>query len=595
MNGDKAADLIVSYVRAPAEIYTNDGKGSFSSPPIKIAGSGNATSLHLTDIDGDKDLDLIVGTAGKALVYKNDGKARFSTSPLTLRCSNVEVRAIASADFDGDGDTDLAFGSRERRRPPSPLHLYLNDGKGNFRHASQKTLAEAPEYPHAIRVRDINGDGQPDLIMTGPDVQILLNDSFGKFVKASASLGLDKLQGFAGVGDVNGDGTPDLVVFGKNGGRIFLNPGGGKRFVELTGTYLKSSLVGTAPIVFADFEGDKDLDMLVPGNPTTLFLNSGRGVFTASPLKFAASRFEPLVGDINKDGFQDVVLIVARPPYQGADVYISKSATSYSIKTVSFAITNSLAMADLNADGNLDIVVGTGNGGWMVTDIPPNRIYWGDGRGGFVLTRVGRWHRATESIAIADIDADGDPDILFGQELPEFSAPLPNNDLYLNDGKGGFQLAPALLPKDTFATRSLAIADLDGDGDMDIVLGNEWTPVVQWNTTIDFRTPLLARLGQPFSLVVHGQPGHFALPMLSLDTVSVAVPPFGTLRLATAGLHMFPPQPIPKSRRVELVFTIPRNTTFLGVMLYTQAFVVDATTISNSRLTAARRDQITGH
>ncbi len=116
----------------------------------------------------------------------------------------------------------------------------------------------------------------------------------------------------------------------------------------------------------------------------------------------------------------------------------------------------SVALGDVDGDGDLDLV--TGSYGWL------NQVYLNDGKGAFTDSMQVLGSLSTRSIALGDVDGDGDLDLVEGNGDGE------SNRVYLNDGKGMFIGTRQALG--TARTKSIALGDVDGDGDLDLVAGN---------------------------------------------------------------------------------------------------------------------------
>lgn len=123
--------------------------------------------------------------------------------------------------------------------------------------------------------------------------------------------------------------------------------------------------------------------------------------------------------------------------------------------------------ADANGDGHLDV--------FIAAEFAPNRLLMGDGTGRFTDRSINlpQVTHDSEDIAVADFDNDGDLDVVFVSEDDQV------NEYYLNDGQGAFSVGPPLPVART--TNAVLAADLNGDGAMDLLLGNQGANVILIN------------------------------------------------------------------------------------------------------------------
>lgn len=280
-------------------------------------------------------------------------------------------------------------------------------------------------------------------------------------------------------GDIDGDGDQDLIIAGQTPGRataLYLSDGSGN-FTEVT-TIPFPEATSTVTIL-EDLDGDGDLDLFFSGNGASvqefahIYLNDGLGVFTqlANPSLPQFAETGVAIGDV--DGDLDLDLLISTKDGSGtfvADVFLNDGNANFTASgsTVFTPVQfSAIAFIDVEGDGDADVVISgeQQNGSALTT------LYLNDGTGNYsVDATAGLVQMKASDIDVADTDNDGDPDLLMSGTVEPFAA---RTILYTNDGNGQFtELVTAGLQQ-TFAGTN-AIADLDNDGDQDIlVIGSQ--------------------------------------------------------------------------------------------------------------------------
>ncbi|AKD54220.1 VCBS repeat-containing protein [Spirosoma radiotolerans] len=229
-NGDGRDDVFTGGGRGQGGQVFLAGANGFTPMPQPALLADRAyedAGADWLDVDGDKDLDLVVASAGYELpiddprlqvrLYVNDGKGHL-TKETTFPTIRASASCVRSADVDGDGDRDLFIGARvvPGRYPEMPLsHLLLNDGKGHFLDVTsqQRALTQLGMVTDAA-FADLTGDGRPELIVAtdfGP-VQVV------SFPNGKAKVLDQVLPATTGcwnrllVQDFDQDGKPDIVA-----------------------------------------------------------------------------------------------------------------------------------------------------------------------------------------------------------------------------------------------------------------------------------------------------------------------------------------------------------------------------------------------
>jgi len=502
VDGDGDLDVLLGNYRSSSRVLLNAGDGTFPTSIALPGGSANTLAIAAADVDGDGDLDVLLGNSGSpSRVLLNTGHGTFPTSITLLGLSEiVNELSIAAADVDGDGDLDVLLGNYGYGIG-SPSRVLLNAGDGTF--PTSIDLPGGRAYTESIAAADVDGDGDLDVLLgnDGSPSRVLLNAGDGTFPTSialpgglctetctSSSDGVCDDGGFGyffpsctlgtdcadcgsrsfftrsiAAADVDGDGDLD-VLLGNDGSpsRVLLNAGDG---TFPTSIDLPGGIASTFSIAAADVDGDGDLDVLLGnfGSPSRVLLNAGDGTFPTSTDLPGGSAYTRSIAaaDMDSDGDLDVLLGGSNRVLLNAGD--GTFPTSIDLPGGSGS-TRSIAAADVDGDGDLDVLLGNYGSS--------SRVLLNAGDGTFPTSiDLPGGTASTNSIAAADVDGDGDLDVLLGNDPLYGSA----SRVLLNAGDGTFPTSIDL-PGGSASTFSIVAADVDGDGDLDVLLGNSGGP-----------------------------------------------------------------------------------------------------------------------
>jgi Bacterial Ig-like domain (group 3)/FG-GAP-like repeat len=452
-------------------------------------------------------------------------------------------------------------GTRLLANPPYPLPIARAQSVGTqgvvqaqalpLKFASAKTYNAGTLQNGFVAVGDLNGDGHPDVVVAGvgapSTIGVLLGKGDGTFNPPATYSSGGNFAYAVVIGDVNGDGIPDLVVANEYAndhsteGVVGVLLGNGDGTFRAAVGY-DSGGNGALSVTIADVNGDRHPDIIVANQciasgcsatgtgSVGILLNDGKGAFLPAATYSSGALYADsvAVGDFNRDGKPDIV-VANKCPVDGncntengsLGVLLNmgdgtfKAPVMYSSGGYEYAL--AVAVADLNSDRKLDLIVGNWCqnisvcGGASPTGGVSVLLGKGDGTFQLPVTYAGGTGDAA-SIAVGDVNGDGHPDVLLTGGS--------NVDVLLGNGDGTLQAPVGVANFQT--TAAVAIADLNADGRPDLVVGDEYSLV----------SVILNALRAPASTVVKSSanPSLINRPVTFTATVTSASPiPDGTV------------------------------------------------------------------
>jgi hypothetical protein len=351
-------------------------------------------------------------------------------------------------------------------------------GAGTIRFSSRTVDSQGPLNPWVKITGDLDGDGIPDLIVGGQKGPLVWYRSPDWQKHKIADGGYNTVTG--AVGDVDGDGDLDVVL----GGTVwFENPGKLKASPDQTWSVHTVADDRTHDAVVADFNGDGLLD-IATRNQSEFGAKAGDRVRVWiqrrnrpwQEVVLACAHGEGLaVADLDRDGDPDILIGGAWFETERRKGDVNWVLRRFAEWHPSAAI----GVGDLNADGRLDVVLAPSELAgrqykisWWEAPADPKNGAW---REHVVAEPV---ECVVHGIQVADADLDGRPDILYAEmhqgEDPDEVA------VFLNRG-AGLKWEKSVVA--TTGLHSIQAADLDGDGDIDL-FGANWSgkfqPVQVW-------------------------------------------------------------------------------------------------------------------
>jgi WD40 repeat protein len=375
-------------------LWTYETKGSIKSSPA------------VADLDGDGTHEIIFGSEDKRLyALTNDGKKLW-----TYETKGSIKSSPAVADLDGDGTQEIIFGSEDGN-----LYVLNAKGKEKWKYKTNGKITSSPV------IADFGGNNDSEIIFGSWDKNIYVLNSKGDLIFHLETL--ESIESSPVIADINKDGRLDIIC-GSNDNRVYVidPPSDGQPFKRV-GTYLAGGDITASPAIVQS-KGSAYPKIVIGSTDGEI-----------SVLSFNERKEE-------KKEYK------SRRYWTTSYVIYTKLAKSWDYKTDG-EIISSPAVADLDGDGNLEIVVGSEDRNLYIFDANGNR-----------LVKYTTNDKIISSPAIADLEGD---------EFQEIITASFDGNIYVLNTFGSRKWSYKIPGK---ITSSPAVADINGDGTHEIIIGS---------------------------------------------------------------------------------------------------------------------------
>lgn len=360
-------------------------------------------------------------------------------------------------------------------------------------------------YPGGVNMADLNGDNRPELIVSTKNaVSIYRNSAGGTPFTSRIDLSSSSQSGQIITADMDNDGRQDIIISHNYPGNpyvaLYLNKINGNTFTASSFTRITiQEGISIGGIAAQDMDGDGKIDLFIQNGVTQMAIfrntavygNNTAGLF-ADPFYLQTNRFGGfnVIADVNNDGKPDIIL-----PYSQSDkfsVFINK-ATSGALSASSFETykefplpggANTIAVADVDDDGKLDIIGGSSYNVYVAKNTT--------GIAGVMFTNNYEQFQGGPFVDVADFDGDGKVDVA---SVWEYNT---NIEILKNTATTGAISINSFKPIELSTQGGLyyiATGDIDEDGKPDIaVVAGDKNKILVYHNSIKKDPPVISSI-----------------------------------------------------------------------------------------------------